>query len=77
MKRLWDFFDGWKVRIWSVVMLGLGLIELLDPRIFATALGLGDRGTAVVIVVFAIGTFALREITKGPPAPLLPPGKKK
>ena len=70
MAKFWTVLDGWKTRLWSVVMFLLGLTALLDPRIFSTALGLGDRGTAVVIVIFAIGTFILREVTRGPPAPI-------
>lgn len=77
MAKFWEVLEGWKTRIWSVAMFLLGLVALLDPRIFSTALGLGDRGTAVIIVLFAVGTFILREMTKGPTAPMLPKGKDK
>lgn len=72
---MWEFLQGWKTRIFAASLLVLGLVDALDPSILSTALGLGDRGHAVVLVLAAVGTFILRQMTTTPPTPLIP--KKK
>ena len=76
MNKFWEALEGWKVRIWSLFMLALGLTQLLTPDLVSRALGLGDRGEAITMIVFAIGTAILREMTTGPTAPMPKIGKK-
>lgn len=40
----------------------LGIVDLLDPTILTTALGLDSRGKAVVIILLAVIGFMLRKI---------------
>lgn len=60
------FLAGWKTRIFAGLVSLLGLVELLDPNIVSTALGLGDRGHAVTLLVIGVSTYVLRQITTGP-----------
>ena len=58
---------GWRTRIFSSAVAVLGVVEMLDPGLIASALWLGQRGNAVLLITIAIATFILRQITTTPP----------
>ena len=58
---------GWRTRIFSSAVAVLGVIEMVDPGLITAALGLGQRGNAILLITIAVATFILRQITTTPP----------
>lgn len=58
---------GWRTRIFSAAVALLGIVEMLDPGLITVAFGLGQRGNAILLIVIAVATFILRQITTTPP----------
>ena len=52
-------FKEWAFYLATVL---LGIVDLLDPTILTTALGLDARGKAVVIILIAVIGFLLRKL---------------
>jgi len=61
------FLKGFRTRIFSVAVFVLGALELLSPDMLSTALGLGDRGHAIVFIAISVLIFVLRQLTTTPP----------
>lgn len=57
---------GWRTRILSALVMVLGMLEMFSPDILSTALGLGQRGHAVLFIVFSLTLFWLRQVTTTP-----------
>ena len=58
---------GWRTRILSGLVFTLGALELAAPDTLSTALGLGERGHAILFIVIALTTYGLRQITSTAP----------
>ena len=62
-----NFLAGWKTRIFSAFIAILGIVEMADPELITSALGLGQRGHSIVLIVIAVGVYILRQLTTTPP----------
>lgn len=58
---------GWRTRILSALVMVLGMLEMFSPDILSTALGLGQRGHAVLFIFFSVAIFWLRQVTTTQP----------
>lgn len=62
--------EGWKTRLFALCVALLGIVDALDPTLITTALGLGARGNAILLIAIAVSIFVLRQITHSPAPPL-------
>lgn len=63
--------EGWKTRLLAFCVALLGIVEALDPALITTALGIGQRGNAILLICIAVAIFVLRQITSTPAPPLM------
>ena len=63
--------EGWKTRLLALSVALLGIAEALDPSLITAALGLGQRGNAILLISIAVAIFILRQITTSPAPPLM------
>lgn len=62
-----QFLAGWKTRIFSALVAVLGIVDMLDPELITTAVGLGPRGHAILLIAIAVCVWVLRQLTTTPP----------
>ncbi len=64
MNQFVDFLNGWKTRIFSVLVAVLGFIVVLDPTWLVDIVGKDKQG--YVFVGIAVATAILRQFTTTP-----------
>ena len=64
MTQIIDFINGWKTRIFAVLVAVLGFVVVLDPTWIVDIVGKENQG--YVFVGIAIATALLRQFTTTP-----------
>lgn len=61
-----SILKGNRTLIFMAAGIAIGAIDLISPEILSSALGLGDQGRAIMLVVIPLLGFGLRLITDSP-----------
>lgn len=61
--------QGWRTRLFAVVLGALGIVEQFYPDLVRQMIPPEYNGLAMMLIALAV--YILREITTGPPAPLI------